>query len=129
MSPEELRARTQRLAVSVIRFYKTLPVTELTRIIGRQLLRSGPGVGAGYRAVCRSRSDPEFIAKPGVAIEESDETAYWLEILVQAELVPPQRVNELHREADELTRVVVKSRETARKNARARAEARARKRR
>jgi len=77
--------------------------------------------------VCRSPCDSEFIARLGLVIEESDETAFRLEILVEAELVPAQRINELHREADELTRISVKSRETARQNARTREEARARK--
>jgi len=127
MTPQEMRRRTHRFALDALRFYKQLPRTDPADFIGRQLLRSGTSVGANYRAVCRSRSDAEFIAKLGLVIEESDETAFWLEILVEAELVPAQRINQLHREADELTRIFVKSRETARQNARARAEARARK--
>ena len=127
MNPQEMRLRTHRFALDALQFYLQLPRTEPANFIGRQLLRAGTSVGANYRAVCRSRSDSEFIAKLGLVIEESDETAFWLEIFVEAEFVPAQRINELHREADELTRIFVKSRETARQNARARAEARARK--
>jgi four helix bundle protein len=85
------------------------------------LLRAGTSVGANYRAVCRSRSDPEFIAKMGVAIEEADETAYWIEVLVAAEIVTPLTAGRtLWKEADELTRIFVSSRETVRRRLRSR---------
>lgn len=89
-------------------------------MIGRQLLRAGTAVGANYRAVCRPRSGPDFIAKLGLVIEEADETAYWLEVLVEARIVPHSVAGDLMREAEELTRIFVTSRATARKNARAR---------
>jgi len=73
-------------------------------------------VGANYRAVCRSRSNRDFVAKLGVVIEEADETSYWLEILVDAKIVTASEVSAL-READELIRIFVTSRATARKNA------------
>jgi len=73
-------------------------------------------VGADYRAVCRSRSNRDFVAKLGVVIEEADETSYWLEILVDAKIVTASEVSAL-READELIRIFVTSRATARKNA------------
>jgi four helix bundle protein len=87
-------------------------------VIGRQLLRAGTAVGAHYRATCRPRSRADFIAKLGLAIEEVDETSYWLEILVSAGLVTPTAGTELRREVDELTRIFVSSRATARNNAR-----------
>jgi len=73
-------------------------------------------VGANYRAVCRTRSNRDFVAKLGVVIEEADETSYWLEILVDAKIVTASEVSAL-READELIRIFVTSRATARKNA------------
>jgi four helix bundle protein len=75
-------------------------------------------VGANYRAVCRYRSDKDFIAKLGVVIEEADETAFWLEVLVEAAIVKPASARKLWKEADELTRIFVTSRETARRNRR-----------
>jgi four helix bundle protein len=87
------------------------------------LLRCGTAVGANYRATCRCRSDKDFIAKLGVVIEEADETAFWLEALVDAEIVRPAATNNLYKEADELVRILVSSRETARRNRRLRRKA------
>jgi four helix bundle protein len=120
MTPEELRKRTKAFALDIIRFCRTLPRTEESEVISRQLLRAGTSVGANYRAACRRRSDADFIAKLGLVIEESDESGFWLEILVAAELVDQRRVERLLGEADELTRIFVASRETAKRNARAR---------
>src|SRR6266850_3961869 len=115
MTPQELRRRTQTFAVQIIRFCRSLPKTDEARVISWQLLRCGPGVGANYRAVCRCRSDKDFIAKLGVVIEEADETAFWLEVLVEAAIVKAIKTTSLYKEADELTRIFVSSRETARR--------------
>lgn len=114
MTPQQLRTRTKQFAIDVIKLSRELPRTEEARVIGRQLLRSGTSVGANYRAVCRAKTDPDFVFKLGVCIEESDEAAYWLEILVDIETLPRQVVAPLLREADELTRIFVASRETVR---------------
>ncbi|MGH9789756.1 MAG: four helix bundle protein [Candidatus Acidiferrales bacterium] len=76
---EELKKRTKQFAIRVIKLFRSLPKTEEARIIGRQLLRSATSVAANYRAVCRARSKPEFIAKLGLVVEEADESALWLE--------------------------------------------------
>ena len=120
MTPQELKARTKKFAVAIVRFCRTIPRSEEGRVLGRQLLRAGTSIGANYRAVCRARSDAEFIAKLGTVIEESDETGYWLEVLVEAAVVLERMVKPLIQEADELTRIFVSSRETARRNVRAR---------
>lgn len=70
---EELRDRTKKFAIRIVKLFKALPKTEEARIVGKQLLRSGTSVGANYRAVCRARSHAEFIAKIGVVVEEADE--------------------------------------------------------
>ena len=127
MTPEQLRKRTKVFAIAIIRFTRRLPASDEARVIRRQLLRAGTAVGANYRAVCRPRSDADFIAKLGVVIEEADESAYWIELLVEAGMASAESVRELAREADELTRIFVASRETARANARARRQARNRK--
>jgi four helix bundle protein len=120
MTPHELRQRTKIFAIAVIRFCRALPKTDEARVISWQLLRCGPAVGANYRAVCRCRSDKDFIAKLGVVIEEADETAFWLEVLAEAALVKAIAIRDLYKEADELTRIFVSSRETARRNRRMR---------
>ena len=120
MTPEELRKRTKTFAVEVIRFCRRLPRTDEARVISWQLLRSGTAVGANYRAVCRCRSDKDFISKLGVVIEESDETAFWLEVLAEAGIGTGATTENLYKEADELIRIFVSSRETARRNRRAR---------
>ena len=118
MTPEELRVRTKRFAVRLIQLLATLPATDEARIVGRQLVRSATSVGANYRAVCRSRSGPDFVAKLGIVIEEADETAYWLEILVDSGMMRASKLTELRAEAEALTRIFVSSRITARRNAR-----------
>jgi len=120
MTPHELRARTKRFAVAVIRLHRSLPRSDEARVIGRQLLRSGTSIGANYRTACRPRSDADFIAKLGIVIEESDETAFWLELLVDAGVVAAKTVAEALDEVEQLIRIFVASRETARRSARAR---------
>ena len=119
MTPEELRKRTKTFAIDVIRFCRRLPRTDEARVISWQLLRAGTAVGANYRAVCRFRSDKDFISKLGVVIEEADEAAFWLELLSDAGIVTAPATKILYREADELIRIFVASRETARRNRRA----------
>ena len=116
MTPDELKKRTKRLGLRVIRLVKNLPNTKVATTIGHQLLRCGTSVGANYRAACRGRSKAEFIAKLGIVEEEADESAYWLEMLVEAKIVKMVSVTRLHTEADELTAIMAKSRLTARRS-------------
>jgi len=88
--------------------------------MGRQLLRAGTSIGANYRAVCRCKSDADFISKLGNCIEESDESGYWLEMLVDAVVVKEATASPLLNEADQLTRIFVASRETVRARVRRR---------
>ena len=97
----------------VIRLVESLPNTKTAATIGGQLLRCGTSVGANYRAACRGRSKAEFIAKLGTVEEEADESAYWLEMLVEAKIIKMNSVAGLHAEADELTAIMAKSRQTA----------------
>jgi four helix bundle protein len=86
------------------------------RVIASQLLRSGTSVAANYRAVCRARSRAEFLAKIGIVLEEVDESAFWLELLCDAGLVPAEKLTSLLAEANELTAIFNASRTTARRN-------------
>jgi four helix bundle protein len=120
MDPAALRARTKKFAVDTIRFAKGLPSDRITnRIIG-QLTDSAGAVAAGYRAVCRARSRADFIYKLGNTIEAAGESALWLEILNEAELSPRSSTDSMWKEADELVRILVRSRETARANSQSR---------
>ena len=87
-------------------------------LIRKQLFRSGTSVGANYRAACRGRSKADFIAKLGVVLEEADESLYWLEILAETQIVKPELVAPLLKEANELVAIFVASLNTARNNQR-----------
>lgn len=93
-----------------------LPETRTGKIIANQLIRSATSVGANYRAACRSRSARDFANKPGVVVGESDESAYWIELAIQARLIQEGRVDELLNEANELTAILVASHKTACRN-------------
>jgi four helix bundle protein len=84
---KELQDRTKRFAIRIVKMFKALPKTDEARIIGKQVLRSGTSVAANYRAVCRARSKAEFAAKMGVVVEEIDETVFWMELLVETDIV------------------------------------------
>ena len=85
----ELQDRTKRFAVAVVRFFSRLTKTEAARVIGRQLLRAGTSVAANYRAAWRARSAADFISKISIVLEETDETLFWLELLVDAGIIEP----------------------------------------
>ena len=113
MTPDELKKRTKQFGLRVIRLVESLPKTKTATTIGNQLLRSGTSVGANYRAACRGRSKAEFVAKLGIVEEEADESAYWIEMLVEAKILNPDSLAQLLAEANELTAIMAKSRKTA----------------
>ncbi|MBI5366787.1 MAG: four helix bundle protein [Planctomycetes bacterium] len=108
-----MRKRTMQFSVRVVKMFRALPKAEEARVIGKQVLRSGTAVGANYRAVCRARSSAEFVAKMGVVVEEADETVYWLELLVECEIVTSRRMSSLLQEANELLAIMAASYSTA----------------
>jgi len=95
----ELSVRTKEFALRVIRLYCSLPKSTQCQVIGKQALRSGTSVGANYREAKRSRSKSEFIAKIGDCLKELDETAYWLELLVESDIVSSQKLKDLIKSA------------------------------
>ena len=111
---DALKERTKQFALRIVRLFRSLPRTEEARVIGKQLLRSGTSVAANYRAVCRARSKPEFVAKIGVVVEETDETVFWLELLVDSRIVPAAKLDGLLAEANELLAIFAASQRTAR---------------
>ncbi|MBM3844762.1 MAG: four helix bundle protein [Verrucomicrobia bacterium] len=116
MRNENLQIRTKRFALEVIEFCELLPKNETTGILRRQLLRAGTSVGANYRAACRAKSKPAFISKMGDVLEESDECAYWLELLVESGKIDAQMAAKLMKEATELLAICISSINTAKRN-------------
>lgn len=112
----DLKQRTKTFALRILKLGDALPNSRKGRIISDQLGRAGTAVGANYRASCRARSRAEFIAKIGVVEEEADESAYWLELIMEDGLLPSSKVEALHIEAAELTAIMAASRLTASKN-------------
>lgn len=111
--PQDLRERTKLFALRIIRLYTSLPKTAEAQVIGRQLLRSGTSVGAHYREAHRSKSTADFISKMEGWLQELDESAYWLELLVESGIVPALKLADLHKETDELIAIFVASVKTA----------------
>ena len=116
MDPEELKERTERFALRVIRLCSALPRNRVSDVLGKQLLRSGTSVGANYRAACRARSRADFASKMAIVEEEADESAYWIELLVESEQVKEDRVSALRAEAQEITAIAAASRKAARRH-------------
>jgi len=113
MNPEDLKRRTKQFALRILKLVAALPNTVQGRAIGGQLVRAGTAVGANYRATCRSRSRAEFVARIGVVEEEADESAYWMELIVEGELLKEEQVEPLLNEATELAKIMASSRISA----------------
>jgi four helix bundle protein len=109
MNARDLKERTKQFALRVMRLVDVLPNTPKGRAIASQLVRSGTSVAANYRAACRGRSKAEFIAKVGIAEEEADETALWLELIIDDKLLPEKKVAPLLKEANEVTAIMAAS--------------------
>jgi len=114
MDQKDLKERTKQFALRIIRLVEALPKGRTADVIGRQLLRCGTSVGANYRAACRARSNADFISKMGIVEEEADESLYWMELLIEAEIVKSVELESLMKEADEILAMTVSSIKTAR---------------
>ena len=113
MKKDELKARTKTFALRVMKMIDHLPRGIQGRVIGDQLMRSATSVAANYRATCRARSTAEFIAKLGNVLEEADESAFWLELIVEGKLLSAKRLSELIKEANELSAIIFSARRSA----------------
>lgn len=106
---------TKKLGLIVLNLTDSIPVNIKSRIILNQIIRSATSVGANYRAVCRSRSDAEFISKLGIVEEEADETVYWLEILKDAGMIKDNHFNEIKNLANHIIGFAIASKKTIKK--------------
>ena len=116
MTNKELKDRTQKFALDVIRFIETFPRTKAGDVLGKQLLRAACSVGANYRAACRVQSHTHFISKIGIVEEEADECLFWLELVQKSGMKNGDTVANLIKESNELTAIFTSSRKTARNN-------------
>jgi four helix bundle protein len=116
MKPEELKARCKQFSLRVIRLVRALPDDKIGRPIANQLIRSGTSVAANYRAACLAKSRADFTSKVGTAVEEADESALWMELIMEDEILPREKVHPLWQEATELTAIFCASIKTARGN-------------
>lgn len=114
MDEKTFKARTKKLAIAIIHQTEKLPRSLAADVIARQLVRSGTSIGANYRAACRSKSTADMINKLKIVEEESDETEYWLELLVEAGLVPEGQIAEMYKETDEILSMTIASIKTLR---------------
>jgi four helix bundle protein len=106
-SEKDLAARTKSFARRIIRLYVALPKETVAQVLGKQALRSGTSAGANHREASRTRSKAEFISKVGDCLKEADETAYWLELLADEEIVSRKRLESLLQETNELISILV----------------------
>ena len=113
---QDLRKRSMQFALRVVRLFRSLPTSSEARVVGQQLLRSGTSVAANYRAVCKARSRADFISKLGIVEEEIDESVFWLEFLVETQMMPRKRMDDLIDEAKQLTAIFAASRKKAKRN-------------
>ncbi len=115
MKMEGLRDRTKKFALRTVRMFSSLPKTTAAQVLGKQALRAGTSVAANFREASRARFDAEFISKLGIVEQELDETLLWLELLVEAKLVPMQKMSALNQEAEELLKIIVACLRTAKR--------------
>ena len=116
MDKDELRRRTKEFALRSMKLVDVLPRSRSANAVANQLVRSGTSVASNYRAACRARSKAEFIAKIGVVEEEADESAFWLELVIEHKLMQEALVRPLLKEAGELTAIMAASRISASRN-------------
>jgi four helix bundle protein len=103
----DLRSRTKEFALRIIKLYSALPRRGDAQVLGTQVLKSGTSVGAQYREACRAKSRADFVSKIEVALQELDETSYWLELISESEIVSGKRLTALQSEANELIAIMV----------------------
>ena len=116
MNKQELKDRTKKFAIDVIRVCEHLPATFLGKHIKGQLIRSSTSVAANYRAACLAQSKAAYIAKLSIVIEDADESEFWLELIIEDKLLAKNQVSALKNESYELASIFIASRKTLMQN-------------
>jgi four helix bundle protein len=114
MTKQELLQRTKSYVLRVIKVVQALPRDDVAKVLGKQLLRAGTSVGANYRAACRGRSAADFIGKLKIVEEEADESLYWMDLLVESNIMPQRRLAALMCEGNEIVSMIVAAIKTTR---------------
>lgn len=114
MDEQEFKDRTKKLGLRIIRVVEALPPGMVAEVIGQQLIQAGTSVGASYRAACRAKSNADMVKWLKTVEEEAEKTLYWLELLVEADLIPEKRLRDLMAETDEIIAMTVSSNKTLR---------------
>lgn len=107
MTNEQLKNRTKQFSLSILNLIEKLPNSMSTRVVINQIVKSATSVGANYRAVCRARSDKEFVAKLNIVLEEADESQFWLEIISEMNWISNSELDYLLKESSELVAIFV----------------------
>jgi four helix bundle protein len=111
---QKLKKQTKQFGLRVIKITDAMPFKRSANVLGEQLLRAGTAVGAHYRSACRARSRAEFISKASLAIEETDQSLYWMEMLIESGLIPEEKLASLVKEADQIVALLTLAVDTAR---------------
>ena len=114
MTTREMLQRTKTFALRAIKVVQALPHDGTGNVLGKQLLRSATLVGANYRAACRAKSEADFLNKLKIVEEECDESLYWMELLIESNLLPSPRLDPLVQEANEILSMIVSAIKTTR---------------
>ena len=114
---QDILTRTKHFSLRIVRLYASLPRSQEGQIIGKQILRSGTSVGAHLREGKYSRSDSEMLSKISVALQELEESRYWMELLGESDIVSKARLTNLLTEIDELAAILYASKKSIRKHA------------
>ncbi|MBD0724062.1 four helix bundle protein [Flavobacterium sp. L1I52] len=112
MTNEELKLRTKNFSLMIIDLVEKLPNSISAKVVANQIVRSGTSVGANYRAVCRARSDREFVSKMNIVLEEADETLFWIEIIIEKKWFGKSELDFIWKEGNELTAIFVSTLKT-----------------
>ena len=112
MTTNELKLRTKNFSLTIIDLVEKLPNSISVRVVANQIVKSGTSVGANYRAVCRARSDREFVSKMNIVLEEADETLFWIEIIMDKQWINKPELEVIWKEGNELTAIFVSSLKT-----------------
>ena len=115
MAEWDLKVRTKDFAHRCVKMAMALPKNELSNHIRMQLIRSSTSVAANYRASCLAQSKAAFVAKLSICVEEADESCFWMEFLIEENLMPETKLKDLLSEAEQLTSILIASRKTAKK--------------
>ncbi|MBW7888206.1 MAG: four helix bundle protein [Bacteroidetes bacterium] len=116
MNESEMKNRTKQMALRVIKMVESLPKNRVSMVFTDQILRSSTSTAANYRAACRAKSKADFIYKLGIVEEESDETEFWIEMIIDAGLIPSEKMIDLKNEVNQITKIISASKITASKN-------------